>query len=60
VAGSTLPQILATSLIMLMIPIPCLTFKELNEVLGEGRLQQLVFAHRTGLRSDSAQERGQG
>jgi hypothetical protein len=46
VAGDTLPQILASCLIMLLILIPYLTFKELDQVLGEGRLQQILFEFR--------------
>ncbi len=48
VAGGTLLQILASCLIMLLILVPYLTFRELNEVLGEGRLQQILFEYRTG------------
>lgn len=48
VAGGSLLQILASCLIMLLILIPYLTFVELNEVLGEGRLRQILFEQRAG------------
>ena len=38
---------------MLLILIPYLTFKELNQVLGEGRLRQILFENRAGLQSGS-------
>lgn len=41
VAGGTLPETLASCLIMLLVLIPYLAFRELNEVLGEGRLRQI-------------------
>jgi hypothetical protein len=46
VGGSTLLQILASCLVMLLILIPYLTFKELDQVLGEGRLRQILFDYR--------------
>jgi|SRR5208283_5177981 len=54
VAGGTLPQTLASCLIMLLILIPYLTFKELNQVLGEGRLRQILFEQRTGRQGGSS------
>jgi hypothetical protein len=48
VAGGTLPETLASCLIMLLVLIPYLAFRELNEVLGEGRLRQILLDHRTG------------
>jgi hypothetical protein len=33
---------------MLLVLIPYLAFRELNEVLGEGRLRQILLDHRTG------------
>ncbi len=51
VAGGTLPEIVASSVIMLLILIPYLTFRELNAVLGEGKLRQILLGYRTGDRS---------
>ena len=53
IGGGKLPQILATSLIMLLVLIPYLAFGELNAVLGEGRLWKMLFEHRAGLQSAS-------
>jgi hypothetical protein len=53
VAGGTIPQLLATCLIMLLILIPYLAFRELNVVLGEGRLRQILLDYRTGYQSGS-------
>jgi hypothetical protein len=60
VAGDSLPQILATCFIMLLILIPYLSYRELGEVLGEGRLQQLLFESREGPISHSHDGRQQG
>ncbi len=60
VAGGTLLQILASCLIMLLILVPYLTFRELNEVLGEGRLRQILFEKRAGPHSGGHRERQQG
>jgi hypothetical protein len=60
VAGGTLPQILASCLIMLLILIPYLTFREINEVLGEGKLRQILFEHRAGPQSGRRHEHPQG
>jgi len=38
---------------MLLILIPYLAFMELNQVLGEGRLSQILFEYRAGSRSGS-------
>jgi hypothetical protein len=46
-AVGKLPQILATSLIMLLILIPYLASKELDVALGEGRLWEILFKHRS-------------
>jgi hypothetical protein len=51
VAGDTLPEIVASSVIMLLILIPYLTFRELNAVLGEGKLRQILLGYRTGHQS---------
>ncbi|HLY03025.1 MAG TPA: hypothetical protein VKR56_11105 [Candidatus Cybelea sp.] len=48
--GGTLPLLLATCLIMLLILIPFLAFRELNEALGEGGLRKLLFEPRAGRR----------
>jgi hypothetical protein len=53
VAGGTLPQIVASCVIMLLILIPFLIFRELNEVLGEGRLRQILLDYRIGSQSGS-------
>jgi hypothetical protein len=55
-----LPQICAASFIMLLILIPYLASRELNVVLGEGRLWQILFERRAGLQSGSQQTRQQG
>jgi hypothetical protein len=47
-----LPQILATSLIMLLVLVPYLASNEVNAALGEGRLWALLFEHRAGPQSD--------
>jgi hypothetical protein len=39
--------------IMLLILIPYLIFRELNEVLGEGRLRQILLDYRIGSQSGS-------
>jgi hypothetical protein len=46
-----LPQILANCVIMLLILIPYLAFRELDQVLGEGRLWQILFEYRAGTQS---------
>jgi hypothetical protein len=48
--GGSLLQVLATSAIMLLILIPYLTFKELGEALGEGRLRQILLERHAGPR----------
>ncbi len=50
--GGTLPQLLATCLVMLLILIPYLAFRELNEALGEGGLRKLLSEPRAGNQSD--------
>ena len=51
IAGGTLPLILATCLIMLLILVPYIAFRELGDVLGPGRLRQILFDYRVGPRS---------
>ena len=46
--GGKLPETLAASLIMLLILIPYLASKELDVVLGEGRLWKMLFERRAG------------
>ena len=46
--GGTLPQLLATCLVMLLILVPYLAFRELNEALGEGGLRKLLLESRAG------------
>lgn len=53
IAGGTLPQLVASCIIMLLILMPYLAFRELNEVLGEGRLRQILLDYRTGSRPGS-------
>jgi hypothetical protein len=58
-AGGSLLQVLAICVLMLLILIPYLAFKELGEVLGEGRLRQILLDYRTGSPS-SSRHRHQG
>ena len=60
VAGDSLLQILATCLIMLLILVPYLSYRELSEILGEGRLHQILFESREGPISRSHDGRQQG
>jgi hypothetical protein len=50
--GGTLPQIFATSLIILLVLIPYLASRELDIALGEGRLWEVLFGQKppTGYR----------
>lgn len=48
--GGTLWQLLATCLIMLLILVPYIAFREVSAALGEGGLLQLLLHHRDGLR----------
>jgi hypothetical protein len=57
VGGGTLPETLASCLIMLLILIPYVAFRELSEVLGEGRLRQILLDYRTGTLRDSRSKR---
>jgi|HubBroStandDraft_2_1064218.scaffolds.fasta_scaffold04567_3 hypothetical protein len=41
--GGTLPQLFATCLVMLLILIPYVSFRELNSALGEGDLSKLLL-----------------
>jgi len=51
--GGSLLQVIATCIIMLLILIPYLAFKEVSNALGEGKLQQLLFEPRVGSRGGS-------
>jgi hypothetical protein len=42
VAGGTLPQVLATSLLILLIMIPYFTFREVSVRMGKGRMLELM------------------
>jgi hypothetical protein len=53
VAGGTLPEIVASSVIMLLILIPYVTVRELNAVLGKGNLRQILLGYRSGYQSGS-------
>ena len=57
VGGGTLPETLASCLIMLLILIPYVAFRELSEVLGEGRLRQILLDYRTGTPRGSRSKR---
>ena len=57
IGGGTLLEIVASCVIMLLILIPYVTFRELNEVLGEGRLRQILLDYRTGTPSHGRGER---
>jgi hypothetical protein len=46
IAGGTLPQVLATSLLILLIMLPYFAFREISASLGEGKLMQLLFERR--------------
>jgi hypothetical protein len=50
--GGTVPELLATCLVMLLILIPYLAFRELNEALGEGGLRKLLLEPRAERQSD--------
>src|ERR1700722_15254970 len=47
IAGGTLPQILATSLLILLIMIPYFAFREISAALGEGKLLKLLAERRS-------------
>lgn len=47
IGGGTLPEILATSLLLLLILIPYSAFRELSEALGGDRLRQILLERRT-------------
>ncbi len=49
-AGGTLLQVLAVCLVMLLILIPYIAFRELNEALGEGKLLKILLEPRAGKR----------
>jgi hypothetical protein len=48
IGGGSLPQILVTNLIMLLILIPYLASRELDIALGEGRLWEILFGQGVG------------
>jgi len=52
IGGAKLPEMLATSVVMLLILIPYLASRELDVALGEGRLWDLVREYRDGLHHD--------
>ncbi|ASP93922.1 hypothetical protein GHK61_20955 [Sinorhizobium meliloti] len=49
VGGAKLPELLATSMVMLLILIPYLASREFAVALGEGRLWDLLLEYRDGL-----------
>lgn len=49
VGGAKLPELLATSIVMLLILIPYLASREFAVALGEGRLWDLLLEYRDGL-----------
>jgi hypothetical protein len=51
--GGSLLQVLAICVIMLLILIPYMAFKELDDALGQDRLRQLLFEARAGHRGGS-------
>jgi hypothetical protein len=51
VTGAKALQILATSLLILLILLPYLAFQELAVVLGEGELRKMMLDKRSGLQS---------
>jgi ABC-type spermidine/putrescine transport system permease subunit II len=46
IAGGTLPQVLATSLLILLIMIPYFAFREISAALGDGKLVKLLTERR--------------
>src|SRR5579863_40712 len=54
--GGTLPQLLATCLIMLLILIPYVAFRELNAALGQGGLSKLLLEPGAAHQSDRSRE----
>lgn len=49
VGGAKLPELLATSVVMLLILIPYLASREFAVALGEGQLWDLLLEYRDGL-----------
>jgi hypothetical protein len=47
IAGGTLPQVLATSLLILLIMLPYFAFREISASLGEGKLLKLLTERRS-------------
>ncbi|WP_081160258.1 hypothetical protein [Ensifer aridi] len=54
IGGGKLPELLATSVVMLLILIPYLASREFAVALGEGRLWDLLFDYRDGLHHDGS------
>ncbi|UWU16976.1 hypothetical protein N2599_29665 (plasmid) [Rhizobium sullae] len=52
IGGDKLPEMMATSVIMLLILIPYLASRELDVALGEGRLWDLLLAYRDRIDHD--------
>lgn len=50
VGGDKLPQILATSLVMLLILVPYIAVTEIDSALGTGKLRETLFKNRTAKR----------
>ena len=48
--GGSLLQVVALCLVMLLILIPYLAFKEVDEALGQGRIWQVMLEYRDGRR----------
>ena len=46
IGGGTLPQLLATSFLILLIMIPYIAFREISAALGEGKLLKLLTERR--------------
>ncbi len=59
VGGGDHLQLLATSAIMLLILVPYIAFRELNEVLGEGRLRHVLLKPRLGRKAAAGAAGGQ-
>jgi hypothetical protein len=54
--GGTVPELLATCLVMLLILIPYLASRELNEALGEGGLRKLLLESGAARQPDRSRE----
>lgn len=51
IGGGTIDQMIATSIIVLLILIPFFAFQELGEIVGERNLVRLFFTHRRTARA---------